>query len=696
MTRAVSVLIVVMAVIADIALAPFPRHLALHLVIAALLLLSIAVPARLAFSRRHFFYIALLLLVPALLWFIFFTDPAPSIRFSSFHYLAGLYFLALLLITVYKRREEGDLLPILAFILLVMIFSGHRDNKTSELYKICVALQTILVIAFSVLREHPLKREERFRGAAYWKRIVLTVAVFLLMSYGIAKFFVWTETKVNSLFMLTLDSLTFSPAFAGKTDIGAVQNLKGSPRIVLRIISTSHPSYLVGKVFRKYSKGTWEADRSSRIVYPVKEEVKEKVSSHFTDGEGSVFSLTKSRGENSEVDKATIFQTYYITALNTETLFAPRGALFSMLVSENLRIDEPGVIYTSMKGTRGEYRLACCPGEVIKSDESPETLAIYLEPPPLSDRIKKLNSELVRKEDSPWITAQTLQNYFHANFTYGAAPNAAGGSDVMEEFLLKTKQGHCEYFATAMTLLLRQNNIPARYINGFLVDEYNRMGGYYVVREKDAHAWVEAYMPEKGWVTFDPTPPNQGGREEKSMLPAFIREFYDMLKLKLHNVVSRIMAGDIKGIFVFIILQIRDLALWVIASPLRAGITVLLIVTVTVLVMKRKTLFAKGKNSGNNNRKSRLQLSPGVRELMKLASECERVLARKKLKRHLSDSLLELSRQAGTLSLDAKSLALVQEFIREYCILRFGKDELHDEDILRMKEKLQTIKSLVR
>jgi len=685
-----------MALIADIALAPFPRHIALHLVAALLLLMSFIVPARLELSRRYFFYVAILILVPAVIWFIFFTDPAPSIRFSSFHYLAGLYFLALLLIMVYKRREEADLLPILAFILLVMIFSGHRDPRTVGIYKICVALQTILVIFFSVLREHPLKKGELFRGGAYWKRIIITVGILLLMSYGIARFFVWTETKVNSLFLLTLDSLTFSPAFAGKTDIGAVQNLKGSPRIVLRIVSTSHPSYLVGKVFRKYSRGTWEADRSSRIVYPVKEEVKEKVSSRFTGGEGSVFNLTKGPGDLSEVDKATIFQTYYITALNTETLFAPRGALFSMLVSENLRIDDPGVIYTNMKGTRGEYRLACCPGDVIKGNESREALSAYLEPPPFSDQIRKLNSELVSRKDSPWVTAQNLQNYFHSDFTYGVAPNTAGSSDFLEEFLLKTKQGHCEYFATAMTLLLRQNNIPARYINGFLVDEYNRMGGYYVVREKDAHAWVEAYIAEKGWVTFDPTPPHQGQREEKSMLPAFIRDYYDLLKLRLHKIVSRIMAGDIKGLFAFIILQIRDLAMWLVASPLRACITVLLIISVTVLVMKRKVIFTKGNNSGNNNRKSRLQLSPGVRELKKLAFECERVLARKKLKRHFSDSLLELSRHAGSLSLDAKSLALVQEFISEYCILRFGRDEIHDDDILRMKNKLQVIKSLVR
>jgi len=692
----IAVLIVVMALIADIALTPFPRHLALHVVIAVLFLLSLVIPVRLDLSRRYFYIIAFFLIVPFILWIYFFTDPSPTSRIYSLHYLAGIYFLALLLLMAFKKRKDDDLLLILSFIFIVMIAAGYRDYRMrSELYKLCVAFQTLLVIVFSMLHEHPLKKEERFRGSEYWKRLAVIVTIFLVLSYSIAKFFVWTETKVNAIFNLTLDSMAFSPAFSSKTDLDAVESLKGSSRVILRIFSTTQPSYLVGKVFQTYSNRSWESKRSSRIVYPAREAVAEKVSRHFPEGEGSVFSLTRGAEDPAEADKARVFQTYYITALNTETLFAPRGALFAMLTSENLRIDEPGVIYTTLKGTRGEYRLACRPGEVVKGDESPENLSIYLEPPPLSDKIRKLNSELVKKGDSPWTIAQSLTDYFHKNFTYGVGPSAVGGSDILEEFLLSTRQGHCEYFATAMTLLLRLNNIPARYINGFLVEEYNRMGGYYFVREKDAHAWVEAYIPDKGWITFDPTPPRQGRREDKSLIPVFIREFYDMVKLKLHNVVSRIMAGDIKGIFVFIILQIRDVVLWIVATPFRFTITVLLLISIVVLTMKRKTLFIKDKNC-NNNRKPRLQLSPKVCELMKLASECEKVLARKKLKRHLSDSLLELSRQAGSLSLDAKSLALVQEFINEYCTLRFGRDEIKDEDILRMKEKLQVIKSTVR
>jgi hypothetical protein len=69
------------------------------------------------------------------------------------------------------------------------------------------------------------------------------------------------------------------------------------------------------------------------------------------------------------------------------------------------------------------------------------------------------------------------------------------------------RAGHCEYFASAMTVMLRSLGIPARYATGFLPGEYNDVGGDYIIRQSDAHAWVEVYFADYGWITFDPTPP---------------------------------------------------------------------------------------------------------------------------------------------------------------------------------------------
>lgn len=81
------------------------------------------------------------------------------------------------------------------------------------------------------------------------------------------------------------------------------------------------------------------------------------------------------------------------------------------------------------------------------------------------------------------------------------------GADPVEGFLFDTQAGHCEYYATAMAVLLRELTVPTRIINGYYGAHYNAVGEFYAVRQADAHSWVEVHFGSLGWVTFDPTPP---------------------------------------------------------------------------------------------------------------------------------------------------------------------------------------------
>ena len=108
----------------------------------------------------------------------------------------------------------------------------------------------------------------------------------------------------------------------------------------------------------------------------------------------------------------------------------------------------------------------------------------------------------------------------------------AGGPDPLADFLFNVKAGHCEYFSTAMAVMLRTRGIPARVVNGFLPGEYNDTAGAYTVRQSDAHSWVEAYFPEtQSWVTFDPTP--AAGRTEpvRSGLTGQLGKYAEALEL---------------------------------------------------------------------------------------------------------------------------------------------------------------------
>lgn len=104
--------------------------------------------------------------------------------------------------------------------------------------------------------------------------------------------------------------------------------------------------------------------------------------------------------------------------------------------------------------------------------------------------------------------AAAIEAHLQQNFNYTLSlPPRRGADDPILTFLLDRREGHCEYFASAMAAMLRSLSIPARVITGYRVSEFNPIGGYYVVREMNAHAWVEAFVPEQGWLTFDPSPP---------------------------------------------------------------------------------------------------------------------------------------------------------------------------------------------
>jgi protein-glutamine gamma-glutamyltransferase len=130
----------------------------------------------------------------------------------------------------------------------------------------------------------------------------------------------------------------------------------------------------------------------------------------------------------------------------------------------------------------------------------------YLQLPTLDTRVPALAKTITQRARNPYDQATAIESYLRTRYRYTLDLSGKPGNDPLAHFLFETRAGHCEYFATAMTVMLRTLGIPSREVNGFLPGEYNELGGDYIVRASDAHSWVEAYFPGNGWVTFDPTP----------------------------------------------------------------------------------------------------------------------------------------------------------------------------------------------
>jgi transglutaminase-like putative cysteine protease len=182
--------------------------------------------------------------------------------------------------------------------------------------------------------------------------------------------------------------------------------------------------------------------------------------------------------------------------------------------------DERGVRYDVYVG--GELDAAAEP--LSDSDEERYTAL----PRNLSERVRALAHSVGREAATPLEKAHAIETFLRRSFAYDLGSPAGRSADPLDDFLFTSRRGHCEFYSTAMVVLLRELGIAARNVTGFIGGSYNRFGHYYAVRQGDAHSWVEVYLPNRGWQTFDPTPPADAApRSEMSGLLAIVRDLIE-------------------------------------------------------------------------------------------------------------------------------------------------------------------------
>lgn len=142
-----------------------------------------------------------------------------------------------------------------------------------------------------------------------------------------------------------------------------------------------------------------------------------------------------------------------------------------------------------------------------ETDYPTQILERYLQlPETFSPRIGELAAEIVKDAPTAYEKAKAIEVFLRTNYEYNEAIEApAPDQDPIEYFLFEIQQGYCDYYATAMAVMLRSLGIPARTASGYAEGTYDRESGTYIITEQDAHTWVEVYFPSYGWVEFEPT-----------------------------------------------------------------------------------------------------------------------------------------------------------------------------------------------
>lgn len=210
-------------------------------------------------------------------------------------------------------------------------------------------------------------------------------------------------------------------------------------------------------------------------------------------------------------------QTFFLEPLDTPYLFgagrvvALQGSFTSIIRDQEESMlaphDAERTTYTVYSDTREPEE------EELRRDDKlyQAEYARYLQvPSKLDPRVKELAAKVIQDAGvhGKYDEARAIEKYLQTAFGYTLDLKVGqNGRDPLPDFLFNIREGHCEYFATSMVVMLRTQGIAARIVNGFQTGEFNDAADVYTVKQADAHSWVEVYFPRSGaWVTFDPTP----------------------------------------------------------------------------------------------------------------------------------------------------------------------------------------------
>ncbi|KAB3527695.1 transglutaminase TgpA family protein [Alkaliphilus serpentinus] len=341
-----------------------------------------------------------------------------------------------------------------------------------------------------------------FKTAISYGLIIIIIAAILPKGGAVIDWY-WLESKIQKRFPTLIDlrdDVVYSRAYSQAepfnfTLTGFQPNISelGGPvqlsdRLVMKV-KAPYPLYLRGNVKNRYNHNQWEKGSTKEETYDTSTAI--SIKANF--GSRVIVEIT-----HENLATSTVFSPYQPVRINN-------SGLKKMRVDENYQVTFLGYKY---KGEKYEVR-AHIPSRFVNFDKE-EVLTGYSEylqlPTELSDSVYKLGESITKGAISPYEKAILIRNYLRENYKYSLEPTSTpDGKDFVEYFLFEEKEGYCTYFATAMAILLRTQGIPSRYVEGYMLPSEEK-DGTYEVTQRNAHAWVEAYMGNGSWITFEATP----------------------------------------------------------------------------------------------------------------------------------------------------------------------------------------------
>lgn len=481
--------------------------------------------------------------------------------------LTAQYFLVFQVSQFFVRREDDRLpgyLPILAIVALVFIADIQVRGPMRGVYQAfslgLIALSAAYFAACRIPAASARPGWSARRGVLL--ATVLTVAGGA--SWWAASSLYANARQIESMLIrMTRASPPESAGFSGRGRLGSVaqQKAHAGEQVALRIWAESSPGYLRGRAFDTYAHAQWQASSAARIALTA--EPREQLPPELRTGAPAT-TFVLSRGDPQTWQRLEVWPNQPFR----EVVFSPAGLAAVQGAVEPLTIDLHGILETEdLPVGLPYYAWSCAAGErgwsagAADGLETLDTLRRHLTalPADLDPRVVELAGQVAGQADTDRDRIAAVERFFHENFSYQIGIDVSGAADPLTHFLLERPAAHCEYFASGAAVLLRAVGVPCRYVTGFVAAEENRHGGYWVARNRDAHAWVEAWDRDRGWVLVEATP---AGGVPQATAGATASQIWDAWRARWQRAVAAIRQGGWRAILAAAGRVLQRLELW--------------------------------------------------------------------------------------------------------------------------------------
>lgn len=439
-------------------------------------------------SPKVFGVLVAFILLLAFLKHYFFPCQAKVYSVIEFSWLFHLGQASLIIATIFLWKQNASQTYFYFFTTLNVIIASY--SKITVLFLIGLLGYTTILILCSI---HQTRINKKFLLRYPQFHIVVGIVSFVVAFFVVIFLAVYRE-ELGNWQPFDYETKPRRIGFSPYSHLSSI-DLSISTKPILRYYAPSACYYLRGKIFDSYEQGRWYLQE-------------ENITSIFATQENSLkflFILLPSIPAQ---------QTHQLVFLENEgnVIFAPLNAV---QVSTTTRYNP--LYINQEQAIWGAPNLPTKIGiGVYNTPDIKQKNNLYLTeqehqrycniPKEIQSYFKQLGTSIVGNITNNQEKLQAIYEYLTKNYTYKTSITLSPELDPIISFLEQKQGGHCELFASAFVMLARSQGIPSRYVTGYYAYEWNEWGKFHTVRECDAHAWAEVFMPEKGWQTIETTP----------------------------------------------------------------------------------------------------------------------------------------------------------------------------------------------